>query len=375
MHFPHLAPVSFLVLLRHLWPALAAVALVLGGCKGESTLTPPPAPTQAVQAISLLAFAEDMPEGVLHDFTRERGVRVRVRPYQSPEEAEAIIRSQEPLDVLLIENQLFPSLIHDGLLTPLNPTAIPNFKNIAASFRDLAFDPGNRYSAPASYGTTGLIVRTDLIREPISRWADLWNPAHAGRIGLRAQPREVIGLTLRSLGYRDNSENPTELAAAEQRLLALKPAVKLLPIEANQAVAQLLRGEIAILHGYAEDYQLARAADDHIAYVLPAEGTALWGESYAIARATRHPRQAEALIDFLLRPEITARIISEKKYAQPNDAALAMLAPALRHDAVIFPSNQDVARGFLLTPLSPQAQQRYHQLWHRFLHEPPGSIR
>lgn len=375
MNDTHLSPAAPLALLCRLCPALVALALVLAGCNNESAVTPAAVPVQAVREISLLAFAEDIPGGVLEDFTRESGITVRVRSYQSPEEADAVIRSGAPLDVLLIENQLFPALIEDGLLMPPSPTGIPNFKNITANFRDLAFDPGNRYSVPASYGTTGLIVRTDLVRAPISRWADLWNPVHAGRIGLRAQPREVIGLTLRSLGYAANSESPAELEAALQRLIALKPAVTLLDIEAEQAIAPLLRGELAILHGYAEDYQRARAGHAQIAYVLPAEGTPLWGESYAVAGSTTHRLQAEALINFLLRPEITARIIREKKFAQPNDAALALLDPALRNDPVIFPSNQVLARGFLLHPLSPQSQQRYNELWQRFLAAPPRSTR
>lgn len=356
-----------------LWPVLLALGLLLCSCREELAVTPASRPVQTMREITLLAFAEDMPEAVLEDFALESGTRVRVRPYQSPEEAETLIRSGEPLDVLLIEHQLFPALIRDGLLAPFNPAGIPNFKNIAANFRDLAFDPGNHYSVPASYGTTGLIVRTDLVSEPISRWADLWRPCHAGRIGLRAQPREVIGLTLQSLGYPPNSEDPAELDTVLQRLLTLKPAMTLLDIEANQAIATLLRGDIAILHGYAEDYQLARAGHDQIAYVLPAEGTALWGESYAVARSTPHLPQAEALINFLLRPEITARIITEKKYAQANEAAVALLAPELRNDPVIFPDNQVLARGFLLHPLGPQGQQRYTELWKHFLAAPSRS--
>ena len=130
-------------------------------------------------------------------------------------------------------------------------------------------------------------------------------------------------MTLTSLGYPFASENPQELEAALQRLLALKPSVVMLDIEADEAVRKLLQGEIAVLHGYAEDYQEAHEKNPAVTYVLPLEGTALWGESYAIPANSRHKQQAELFINFLLRPEITAQIINEKKYAQPNDAALA----------------------------------------------------
>jgi spermidine/putrescine transport system substrate-binding protein len=174
-------------------------------------------------------------------------------------------------------------------------------------------------------------------------------------------------MTLTSLGYAFASENPQELAAVLQRLLELKPAIVLLDIEADNAVHKLLSGEIAILHGYAEDFQEAHAGNPAVAYVLPKEGTALWGESYAILAGSSEKYTAQLLINFLLRPEITARIIEEKKYAHPNDAALPLIKPEIRNDPVIFPPNRDLANGAIILPLSPEGKKRYAALWDQFL--------
>jgi spermidine/putrescine transport system substrate-binding protein len=308
-----------------------------------------------------------MPQSILDAFTEEFGVKIRYLPFQSPEEADEIIRSGQRCDVVLIENQLIPPLVDDGLLAAIDFAYVPNFKYISANFRDLALDPGNRHSIPGSYGTTGLVVRTDLVGTGLNRWADLWKPQYAGKIGLRAQPREIIGMTLTSLGYAFASENPQELAAVLQRLLELKPAIVLLDIEADNAVHKLLSGEIAILHGYAEDFQEAHAGNPAVAYVLPKEGTALWGESYAILAGSSEKYTAQLLINFLLRPEITARIIEEKKYAHPNDAALPLIKPEIRNDPVIFPPNRDLANGAIILPLSPEGKKRYAALWTQFL--------
>jgi spermidine/putrescine transport system substrate-binding protein len=348
---------------------LLALLLIIGGCR-DSESPAPSVPSQPKELV-FYGFAEDMPLSILDDFTREFGITVRYRTYQSPEEAEDSIRQGQPYDVVLIEHQTFPALIQAGLLADLNHARLPNFKYISANFRDLTYDPGNRHSIPASYGTTGLIVRTDLVGAEIRRWADLWQPRFAGKIGLRAQPREIIGLTLRSLGYGFDSENPAELDAVRQRLLALKQAVTLLAIESDDAVAKLLSGEIAILHGYAEDYRAAREHSPQVAYILPEEGTALWSESYAILARSRNREAAEQLLNFLLRPEITARIIREKQYAQPNDAALNLLPQELRDDPVVFPSNRDLANCFLIQPLSPQGKILYTNLWAGFLANHP----
>lgn len=349
-----------------LWAMLSLLATLLAAC-GDSEPPATPAPPLLASELVFYGFAEDMSQSVLDAFTREFGVKIHYLSYQSPEESDENIRAGKTYDVVAIENQLISPLVKDGLLAEIDFANVPNFKNISANFRDLAFDPGNRHSIPYSYGTTGLLVRTDLVGKIPSRWADLWDPQYAGKIGLRAQPREIIGMTLSSLGYAFTSENPQELDAALERLLVLKPSIVMADYEASDAVPKLLSGEIAILHGYAEDYQIAHEANPAVAYILPEEGTALWGDSWAIPASSPRKRTAEVFINFLLRPEITAQGVNEKKYAHPNDAALPLIQPEIRNDPVIFPSNQDLQNGHIILPLSPDGEKRYADLWARFM--------
>ena len=352
-----------------LFACIASVLILAGGCR-ESESPSSPGPSTAKEIV-FYGFAEDMPQTVLDAFTREYGIAVRRLTFQSPEEAENEISSGREFDVALVENQLIPALVEKHLVDEIDLTNIPNFKYISANFRDLVIDPGNRHSIPASYGTTGLIVRTDLVGRDLKRWEDLWQSRYAGKIGLRAQQREIVGMTLLSLGYPSTSENPQHLAAVQKRLQELKPAVVMVDIEAEDAVRRLLQGDIAILHGYAEDYHVAHESNAAVAYVLPVEGTPLWAESYIVPGHGRHRQYGELFINFLLRPEITAQIINEKKYAQPNDAALSLLNPEIRNDPVVFPGDDEFRRGFIITPLSQAGQKVYDEVWTRFMGEKP----
>ena len=178
-------------------------------------------------------------------------------------------------------------------------------------------------------------------------------------------------MTLLSLGYAFNSEDPQELAAVEQRLLALRPAIRMLDPEASAAVPELLSGEVTILHGYAEDYQMAKAANPAVSYVLPAEGTALWGDSYVIPANSPHRHTAEVLINFLLRPDVVAAEVNEKKYAHPNEAAFPLINPEILDDPVIYPRNEDLQQGQIILPLSADGERRYAEIWKRFLEPVP----
>ncbi len=359
-----------------IWQLLLCACLTMGlltAC-GDSEPPATPAPPPLASELVFYGFAEDIPQSILDAFTREFGVKIHYLSYQSPEESDENIRAGKTYDVAVIENQLISPLVKDGLLAEIDFAKVPNFKNISANFRDLAIDPGNRHSVPCSYGTTGLLLRTDLVGNTPSRWADLWDPQYAGKIGLRAQPREIIGLTLLSLGYAFNSENPQELDAVLERLQELKPSMVMLDIEASDAVPKLLSGEIAILHGYAEDYQVAHEASPAVAYVLPQEGTALWGDSYAISAQSPRKHTAEVFLNFLLRPDVEAQVVNEKKYASVNDAALPLIQPEIRNDPVIFPPNQDLQNGHIILPLSPEGEKLYADLWARFTAGKPMRI-
>ena len=202
---------------------LLTTSLLVVGCQNNSGTTTAE-PTLADELI-LYNWADYMPQPVLDAFTAEYGVKVTYLTYESQEEAAFQLRARKRCDVAVLELDVFPSLVNEGLLAEINFQNIPNFKNISPNFRDLAFDPGNAHSIPYGYGTTGLIVRTDLVKEPITRWADLWDPRYAGKIAVRGLPAELIGVTLKSLKYPLNSEDPQQLEAALQHMLDLKPII------------------------------------------------------------------------------------------------------------------------------------------------------
>ncbi len=80
---------------------------------------------------------------------------------------------------------------------------------------------------------------------------------------------------------------------------------------------------------------------------------------------------AEVFINFLLRPDINARIANENRYATPNEAALPLIDSAIRNDPVVFPPNQAMLNAELVLPLSPAGEKRYADLWARFMDGKP----
>jgi spermidine/putrescine transport system substrate-binding protein len=330
---------------------------------------PEPAPTPAVRGgtLVLYSWAEYMPQAVLDQFRAETGIAVTYLTYDSQDEASAAIRDRSvAFDVAVVAYDWVPGLRAARLLAELDYGNIPNFQNVSPQFRNLFYDPDNSYTVPYLWGTTGLLVRTDLVSIPVTHWANLWDDRFTGKILARPVPAELFGAALLGHGFSLNSEDPSELAAAQGYLQALKPEIEFVPVETEDALRPLLDGEAVVMIGWNGDALTARAQDPNIAYVLPEEGAITWVDNFVVSAASRHKAEAEAFINFILRPEVSAEISEAYYYPSANDAANQYVDPALRADPLVFPSSEDMARLTFYMPHSGEAEQLYESLWQEF---------
>ena len=353
--------------IRRLAGALLALSL-LSACGGASASRTPTPPTAA--KLVLYEWAGDYPPALLEAFTTEFGVTVDYQSYDTQEAAAANIRAGQIYDVVLLENQLIPALVADHLLAEIDYHNVPNFKNISPNFRDLAYDPGNRHSIPATWGTTGLIVQGAGVKPPITSWNGLWNPAYKGRIVVWELQRYLIGIALKSRGYSANSEDPAELDEALQRLRVLKTQATILPYNVATSLEDVNREQADIFIGSAGDWFHAHAGDASITYVLPSEGTLLWGDNWVIPANSPHKAAAEQFVNYLLRPEVSAQMVDYIFYATANEAARAFISPDILNDPVIFPPAKVLQNAEILLPLSPAGQKLSDQIWQQFLASP-----
>jgi len=328
------------------------------------------APTEPPSAPELVFYdwEEDIPQSVIDAFTAEFQIKVTYLTYETSEEGAQNIRDGKVYDVVVMENHYVAVLAAEKLLAEINYSRVPNFDHILPGFRDLIYDPGIFFSVPFNWGTTALVVRSDLIDPPVTRWADLWDTRFSGRIGLWKMKREVIGFTLKSLGYSANSEDLAQIEEAGRRLMALAPSVRFIDdSESVTSAPLLLSGDIVIAHGYAYDALTARAENPAISYVLPEEGPLLWGDNFVIPANSPNKDIAELFINFLLRPEVAAQIARANTYATANADAIALLDDTLRNDPVIYPPGEDLARAEVLLPLDPKVEAVYDRIWAEFV--------
>lgn len=346
---------------------LTAVLLAACGAAAE------PAPAAQAEPLVITTWAGYMPQAVLDAFEQEYEIPVQFLAYADQDEAMARMQGGERFDVVVLGDTYIPTAVAQGLLAELEFANIPNFRNLGPSFRDLAYDPENRYSIMIQWGTTGLVVRSDRVAQPVTSWADLWNPAYAGRVGVWPCQEELIGIALKSLGYPVSSEDPEQLQAAEEKLLQLRKNVFLLDPNLPTGASYLQDDQTVMIYGWSYDTMQAQKELGEIAYVLPAEGAILWTDSVTIPAKSARKQDAELFINFLLRPEVSAQLVNELWIPTPNEAARSWIEPEILNNPLVYPPAASLEQAEFPSVVSEETHKRYAEIWQRFLAaEGPG---
>ena len=225
----------------------------------------------------------------------------------------------------------------------LDHSKIPNLSLVEDQFLDLPFDPGNRYSVPKDYGTTGFGYRSKFVKEEMTSWEDFYRlaPKYSGRYTVLDSPPEVVGSALKMLGYSYNSVDPKEISEATDEIVKLKPHVRKITssmreimISGEAYVSLTWNGEIG--------YVALDAADAR--YVVPAEGTEVWTDNWAIVADAPHPAAAHAFINWQLQPKIQAQDTEYHYYGAVVEGEEEFLDQAIANDPAVYPSAETMSK-------------------------------
>src|SRR5688500_18603758 len=276
------------------------------GQKGSSSKTrgSSPAPTKLESSVSMYNWADYVSPDTYPAFEKEFDIELTEDNYPSNEDALAKLKAGATgYDIVVPTGYMVEIMIAGGLLMELDHAQLPNLSLVEDQFLDLPFDPGNRYSVPKDYGTTGFGYRSKFVKEEMASWEDFYRlaPKYSGRYTVLDSPPEVVGSALKMLGYSYNSVDPKEIAEATDEMLKLKPHVRRITSSMREI---MISGEAYVsLTWNGEIGYVALDAKDAL-YVVPSEGTEVWTDNWAIVANPPHPVAAHAFINWHLDPKV-----------------------------------------------------------------------
>jgi putrescine transport system substrate-binding protein len=368
-------------------PALLALLLAAAGCGSDQT-APAPTFTDAASVaeepvVHFANFVDEIGPDTLAEFTKETGIKVVYDVYEANTMLDAkLLTGNTGYDVVVPGNNFLETQIKAGIYQPLEREMLPNWRHLDPEILKLVErnDPGNRHSVPYLFGTHALgynvtKVRAALGGEPPDSWSLLFDPENARKLqscGITLPDSAWITTTqaLRYLGRDPNSESDQDLADAMRVLNAVRPYVR--NITNSAQVAEYATGDICVFVGPSSDTRLARdqaqaaGTGVELSYMIPREGALLWFDMLAIPNDAPHPANAHKLIDYLLRPDVIAKVTAAIYLANANRSADALVPPELRNDPLIYPDAEMMQRLQVNAAMSPQFSRKQSREYTRF---------
>ncbi|MEX6502942.1 polyamine ABC transporter substrate-binding protein [Pseudomonas zhanjiangensis] len=333
--------------------ALAACLLIAQASQG------------ATRQLLILNWSDYLDPALIEAFERQRDVKV-IESYYSTDEARTqmlLENDAEGYDLILTSGSDLAAYAKRRWIAPLEHARLANFRHIDPYWLR-AFPAAQRYGVPYFWGTLGIAYRSDLVNAPISTWQQLFRPAAElrGKIAMIDDTRDLIGMSLKALGYSANSSDAGQLKAAQALLLAQKPHVRSYNYISLDETSPILSGEIVASMMYSGDALMLQAHNEHLRYVLPSEGGNLWIDYFALGYRARSPDLAYAFLDFINVPANAAQQAQYVHYATPNRAAQALLPEDLLADPVIYPDSASLASSEFYSPLPARALRLRNQI-------------
>jgi putrescine transport system substrate-binding protein len=333
------------------------------------------------KVLNIYAWSEYFPTALIAKFQTETGIHVNYAVLDSPETAETILsvgRSNYDLVTMNASPELARE-IPKGFWRKLDPTSLPNARNADPQIMQLlnSIDPGNQYAVPWMWGTTGIIYNPDKIKAimpnaPLDSLDMILKKDIAAKfsgcgISMLDSWGDVLPMVSRYIGQPRLSAAKADLDAVMAKLQEVQPYLR--RISTAGYYQQLAEGDLCLAIGYSGDAMVARRMvnESHgkvtLEYSFTREMVPFYIDNMVIPADSPNPAAAQAFINFVMRPDISASVTRFIGFATANAAAVPLLEPAVRNNTLIYPPPATRNRFELQRVYTPEETRAFTRAW------------
>jgi putrescine transport system substrate-binding protein len=309
--------------------------------------------------LNVYNWADYIGPDTIKDFEKETGIKVTYDNFDSYEVLDAkILTGSSGYDIVFPDNTLAYHHVKAGLYKALDKSKLPNFKNldpfVLEQFRSA--DPNNDHVVPYMWWTNGVVFNPDQVKQrmpdaPTDSLSLVFDPKVVAKfqdcgVIFLDSPGDMFGLALRYIGKDPNSKDPADIQAAADMMSKVRPYIRRFDNVAQ--INALADGEACISVNWsgATMQAIARAQEAgskvKLNYAVPKEGANIGFDGMAIPADAPHPAEALEFMNYMLRPDVIAKVTAYINYASANKESWSLLDESLRTNPVLFPD--DAAR-------------------------------
>ena len=278
---------------------------------------------KAERVVNVCSWGEYIDESLIEQFELETGITVNYQTVDSNETLYSQLKTGgADFDVVVPSDYMIARLISEGMLAEIDYENVPNFDLIDDRFKNLSYDPENRYTVPYTWGTVGIIYNTTMVSEPITSWSAMFDEQYAGEVVMIRNSRDALAAALLYLGYDINTTDEAQIKEAYQLIADAKAKDVYQGFYMDEIFQKMEGGNVAITMYYAGDYLSMLENNPDLAFVVPEEGSNWFVDAMCILKDARNKTEAEEWINFIASTESNLANMDYIWYASPNTEAL-----------------------------------------------------
>jgi spermidine/putrescine transport system substrate-binding protein len=300
------------------------------------------------------------------------GLKIHETYYSSNDELLAKLNAGgTTYDIIAPSQNAVAQLIEEKKLLAIDPTLIPNLKNLDPKFLKASYDPTGQYHVIKDYGITMIYYNNKIITEHPQTMHDFYAllPKYVskGRTNLLDGAEEVVPLALMALGLDPNTTNKSDYDAVTKYLMSFRKGVT--TISSSSYIDDAIAGKIILGQGWNGDVRRivqGRKKQGDITPVLLHDASEIWSDNWCIPSTAPHPVAAHAWINWLLTPSTAVTEMEYHNYGIPIPEALAKLPSSLANDPLFnVPKSYTDNYKYILN-VSPQVVQDRTKIYTQF---------
>lgn len=338
--------------------SLACVTVCITGCGNSSSKVEDKDGNGYADEIYLYNWSEYMTQDVLDAFEEEYGIKVVEMVFESNSEmlAKLLTGSKGEFDIAVPTNFFVEALKVNDLIEPFDEGAITNLDNIYDEYLDLDYDKGNKYTVPYMGTVTMMLGNKKMLGElgvEINNTSDLLNPKLKDNIAIVDDNEAITTISLLATGADPQTQDVEKYKKGKDFLMKLNPNVKSYTQVADGR-SMLVRNEVAAAYIYSGDANQVLRENKDLEIVMREDPVSLSIDNFVLVKGSKHKKEAQLFIDFLLRPEIYAQLVEEFQYVCFNEASVQYLSKELAESEACVLSDEMKENLFLIKEKSEE---------------------
>lgn len=277
------------------------------GATAAAASTLVPGSVLADDTLNILVWCDHADQKLIGPFEDAHNVTVNVKTYEGTGTALSILEQSAPgdWDVIVIDAPDVPQVASLGILDEL-PDDLAPWEDIFATLRNAPYTrvDGKVYAVPEKFGYYGFCYNRDVVDAADVRRGDIaWNDAYSGRIGVYDYYFPVLQMIGLSMGLKPADITVDHLGDIRERLLAMKPHVKMIGDIVSVQNALVTKSVDVVVGGAEFTVSNLMASNPHLDWTISDDGGLIWNQGIGILSDSNRKELASLFLQWILSPE------------------------------------------------------------------------